>query len=61
MARLPGDVWPDVEATVWRPTRTSGCALSANVLEDVAAAVSKRLVLVDFGQTEQLRDHWSYG
>jgi hypothetical protein len=40
--------------------RTSGRALSGNVLEDVVAAVSKGLALVNFGQIAQLRGHWTY-
>jgi hypothetical protein len=37
---------------------TSGCALWGNVLENVTAAASKGLALVNFGQIAQLRDQW---
>jgi hypothetical protein len=34
-------------------------ALWGNVLEDVAAAASKELALINFGRIAPLRDHWA--
>jgi hypothetical protein len=47
-----------MRSTVWRPT-THWRALWGNVLEDVEAAASRGLALVNFGQIAQLRGHWA--
>src|SRR3954468_14821406 len=39
---------------------TSGRALWGNVLEDMAAAASKRLALINFGHFAQLCGHWAH-